>query len=143
MVDFTQLTDTQIVDFVADHFFEFSDDLPPQEFPKNIHNGIKRGDLVILKDSHGFAVVARANRLRRGDNTPLPPNAELIFIYVAPEARGRRVARAMIEEIKAQYMEDQALELFCVGSDRRRMFEACGFRVIENESDTYTMVCDQ
>lgn len=142
MSDFTRLTDQQIVEFAADHFTEFGVDVPPPEFPMNIRIGIDRGDVAVLKNAQGFAIVARANRRHHFTGSLLSPNADLIFLYVAPEARGRGVAQILVEQVKSKYMENQAVELVCVGPARRRMFEACGFRVVEGEGEQHVMVCD-
>lgn len=137
MIDFSQYSDEQIVEFVDEHFDLFSADNNP-DFPQNILRMLK-GDLFhIAKRTEGFAVVAKGrNELFGGDEK----NAELMFLYVQPEYQGKGIGADLIEEAKACLPEDRILEIKCEGPERRSYFQSKGFSVVQHfdEYDQYNL----
>lgn len=145
MPDFRSLSDEQVVQYLLDHFADIGVGEPPGALADKLNRGIANDSLVLEKRSGAFAIVARANRKHSGRLAfvEISPQADLMFLMVAPESRGNGSGRALAQEVKARYMDGQAMELVCAGDVRRRYFESVGFRVVGlNESGHYVMACD-
>lgn len=137
MIEFSQYSDEQIVEFVDEHFDLFSADKNP-DFPQNVLRMLK-GDLFhIAKRIEGFAVVAKGrNELFGGDGK----NAELMFLYVQPEFQGKGIGADLIEKAKTCLTEGRIMEVKCEGQVRRSYFESKGFTVVHHfdEYDQYNL----
>ncbi len=144
MSEFTRFNDEEIVRYLVDHFDEIGVGEPPNGLVGTLNNGIESGHLVIEKHDTAFAVVARANRKHAGHLSfiEIPPQADLMFLMVAKEVRGKGAGRNLLDKVKMKYMEDQAMELVCAGDGRRRFFEKSGFvEVGLNQYGHHVMVC--
>jgi N-acetylglutamate synthase-like GNAT family acetyltransferase len=144
MSDFTSFSDLQVVRHLLDQFDDIGVGAPDTNLAGTLMNGIESGHLVVEKRLDAFAIVARPNRKHPGRLSfiYIPPEADLMFLMVAADARGKGVGNALLIEMKARYMEDQAMKLVCAGEKRKRMFQEAGFvEVALNEDGHHVMVC--
>lgn len=135
MLDFTQVTEDVIIQFLIDNVAEFTNH-PPPEFPENLKS--RRSERVVfIKRPSGFAVVVRGISHEIFGELA---NPELMFLYTSPAHRGKGEAGRLIEEIKQNYNAHQPLQLVCRQS-LRELYQQHGFIVVASHEDSYTMVC--
>lgn len=127
IVNFSEFTDVQVLDYLCEHFHEIEAGDPPNDFPDEIKRGIKTGDLAVEKKVGAFAILARANRKSPIKFVRIAPESDLLFLYVAPDQRGTGFGSLFLEELKSKYMEEQEMELICAGERRKAFFEKAGF----------------
>ena len=85
------------------------------------------GDLSIEKRIDAFAVVCHANRHSLLPFVNIPPQSDLMFLFVSSKVRGTGLGRKLLDEVKAKYMQDQGMELVCAGEKRKMFFASAGF----------------
>lgn len=137
MVDFSQLSYTQLVHFVDENFRLFASDRY-EGFPGNVLSGIERGSFAILRRREGFAIAFRG---RRYLSSPGGIAADLMFLHVAPEHEGRGIGSALVEETKMSVTPGIPIKLKCEGMQRKEFFVRLNFEVTEywDDGDLYEM----
>lgn len=145
MPDFSALSNENVVNYLLEHYDDVGVGQPLPNMASEILDGIDSGEVAIEKRDGAFAVVCKANRKYPGQAGLIisyPPQADLMILFVASDARGRGIGRELLEQVKDKYMEDQFMELVCAGEKRKALFEQAGFTVhgITQEGLHY-MVC--
>lgn len=130
MTDFTKFSDTEVIAYLSLHFDELGVGHPPQEFPDNLIALANDGDLSIIKRDNAFAVVCHPNRQSKYPFIQLEPQSDLMFLFVAPEARRIGVGRYLLDEVVEKFVNDQGMELVCAGDQRKHFFERAGFKFL-------------
>jgi len=97
MTDFTQLSAYQIIEFIDLNFHLFASDRS-DEFPAKILADIQDGLFAVVCIEQGFAVAFKGRRFAHGAGFI---DADLMFLYVAPEFERKGFASILIEKIKA------------------------------------------
>lgn len=129
MPNFVHATDREIVEHLVDHFSQFGVGEPDVGLGYRLLREVASGTSAIERDKHGFAIIGRANRKHGGAASfiKIPPEADLLFLYVAPKARSNGSGSALLARVQSKYMEDQAMILVCTGERRKSFFENAGF----------------
>lgn len=137
MIDFSQLSDTQIVQFVDEHFELFANDRY-EGFPGNVLSRLDRDIFSIIRRPEGFAFAFKG---RRYLSSPGGFAADLIFLYVLPEYEGHGIGTALVEEIKISVTPGVPVKLKCEGTRRKAFFGRLGFDVTKywEDGDLYEM----
>jgi N-acetylglutamate synthase-like GNAT family acetyltransferase len=144
VLDFISLSDTEVVGYLLEHYADIGVGKPSATLADTLNAGIAAGDLVVEKRVDAFAIVARANRKHPGRLSfiEIAPQADLMFVMVANDARGKRSGSRLISEVKRTYMEGQAMALVCAGEGRKQFFESAGFREVgTNVNGHFLMFC--
>jgi GNAT superfamily N-acetyltransferase len=145
MTDFTNFTDAQVLVYLVEHYADIGVGEPISGLADNILRDLKRDFVAVEKRPGAFAIVVKANRKHAGfagSIIRIPPQADLLFLFTAPEARGSGVGSTLLRTVKEKYLEDQAMELVCAGQERKAFFERAGF--IEHsltEEGLHYMLC--
>jgi GNAT superfamily N-acetyltransferase len=138
MIDFSEYSAKQIVEFVDQNFNLFSAGTRDEEFPQNIISRLSDNLFCTVREKEGFALIARGmNELFGGDGK----NAELMFLYVQPGFRKTGIGAAIVEKSKLCFSEGRIMEVKCEGIKRRSFFESMGFALVEyhEEYDQYNL----
>lgn len=137
MVDFTQLSNTQLIQFVDEHFKLFANDRH-EDFPTNVLAGIERGAFVILRRREGFAIAFKGRRYLA---SPGGIAADLMFLHVLPEHEGLGIGTTLVEEIKMSVTPGVPVTLKCEGMRRSEFFGRLGFDITKywDDGDLYEM----
>lgn len=137
MVDFSQLSNTQLIQWVDEHFELFAGERG-EDFPENVLYDLRRDVFAIVRRPEGFAIAFKGRRYR---STPGGIAANLMFLHVLPEHEGRGIGRALVEEVKKSVTPGVPLLLTCEGMRRKEIFERLGFAVTgySNDGDLYEM----
>lgn len=145
MPNFTLLSDEQVLSYLHEHYAHIGAGEPPANLVADLLGAIQQDFVVIEKRDHAFAVVGRPNRKHpgiAGSLISIPPQADLIYLFVAPQARGKGNGRILLEQVKEKYMEDQSMELVCAGEKRKALFINAGFVAHSiNPVGMHYMVC--
>jgi ribosomal protein S18 acetylase RimI-like enzyme len=85
-------------------------------------HGVSTGTLAIERHEFGFAIIARANRKHPGAAgfIRIPPEADLMFLYISSNARGKFAGSTLLAQVQEKYMEGQAMIAVCAGDQRKR-----------------------
>jgi GNAT superfamily N-acetyltransferase len=141
---FLDLDDREVISYLMDHFHELEVGEAPAGQEELLLGGLSAGTLAIERHEFGFAIIARANRKHPGAISfiRIPPEADLMFLYISSNARGKLVGSAFLAQIQEKYMDGQAMIAVCVGVRRKRFFERGGFlfSCLTHEGHNY-MVC--
>ncbi len=142
------MSDREVIDYLVEHFDDIGVGAPSANLAETLIAGINSGSRALEKRDDAFAIIVKANRTHEGKHgglfaaVQIPPEADLSYVMVVPEERGKGVGFKLIEEVKAKYMEGQAMTLVCAGADRRQRFEKLGFHeYARNEQGHYLMSC--
>jgi GNAT superfamily N-acetyltransferase len=118
MNDFTTMDVEGIDGFLAAHSWEFDMDYATGRLPGAVASGLAWIECRPL----AFALLLRMQR-------PAGVAPHLWALYVAPEARGRRIGADLVRELVRVYAGECPMTLSCYGARRRRYFGRLGFRV--------------
>lgn len=137
MVDFSQLSNAQLIQFVDDHFDLFANERD-EKFPANVLSDLERDRIAIIRRMEGFAIAFKG---RRHQSSPGGTPADLMFLYVLPEYQGQGIGKALVETIKQSVTPGVPITLKCEGVRRKDFFARLGFRVTEysEDGDLYEM----
>jgi GNAT superfamily N-acetyltransferase len=137
LVEFSQLSDTQLIQFVDEHFELFASDRH-EGFSTNVLTGIERGAFVILRRQEGFAIAFKGRRYLA---SPGAIATDLMFLYVLPEHEGHGIGTTLVEEIKMSVTPGVPVTLKCEGMRRKELFGRLGFDVTKywDDGDLYEM----
>ena len=127
MPNFSRFTDQEIVAYVVNQYSELDAGEPDVRLAESLLADIGHGALAIEKNEDAFVIVAMANRKHKVPFIQIAPEADLIFLYVAPAVRSKGSGAALLAQVQSKYMEDQAMILVCAGDRRKRFFEKAGF----------------
>jgi GNAT superfamily N-acetyltransferase len=137
LIDFSQLSDTQLLQFVDEHFELFASERD-EAFPDNVLSELEREIFAIVRRAEGFAIAYKGRRyLLSPGGTP----ADLMFLYVRPESAENGIGKALVETIKQSVTPGVPVNLKCEGARRKDFFCRLGFHVIgySEEGDLYEM----
>jgi GNAT superfamily N-acetyltransferase len=137
MASFQDYSSTEIVEFIDANFGLFSTERS-DDFPANVLDGIARGVFAVITLNEGFAIAYKGRRYSFGNGYV---EANLMFLYVAPEYEHSGVGSRLIEEVKREVTPGAPIIMQCEGSGRRRFFAKCGFVVTDSfvEPESYDM----
>lgn len=140
MVNFTDLSDRELIQFVDEHFDLFASKRD-EDFPHAVLCDIERGACAIVRRPEGFAIAFKGRRYKSG---PGGFPADLMFLHVLPECQKNGLGSALFEEIKASVTPGLPITLTCEGARREGFFQRLGFVVTEHWEDenVYTMRWD-
>lgn len=125
-INFQDLSDIEILDFVMRNSDAFAEDID-QDFMKNAVLSVMAGDTVILRRPEGFAITTVGRLFEKGwGQDP----ADIMFLYVQEEFRGKGVGGDLIEDAKKAVSTGVSITALCEGALRARLFEQHGFSVI-------------
>lgn len=127
MLDFTLLTNEEIVAFIGDNADVFGSEMSDR-FPASIVEGLAQGHIVIVREQQGFAV-AYIGRHHKWGGGHFP--ADLIFLYVAKHLQGQGIGSDILSRVKEEVTPGVSITLVCEGSARRSFFERNGFQQID------------
>lgn len=131
MTDFSQLSEEQILAFVDVHFNLFASERN-DAFPANVLDELARGTFAIIRRKEGFAIAYKGRHYKFGTGFV---EADLMFVYVAPEIEGKGIGTQLIEQVKAAVTPGVPIILKCEGAMRRQFFERRGFTIVEHYQD--------
>jgi ribosomal protein S18 acetylase RimI-like enzyme len=136
MIDFSNYTARQVVDFIDENFQLFANDRC-DEFPKNVIRHLNGDLLYCITRKEGFAFVDKGINEVKGFFPG--KNADLMFLYVQPEFEGMGIGAKLIEEAKVCLSEARIMDVSCEGEKRFRYFESKGFELTwhDKEIDLY------
>jgi len=137
LVDFSQLSNAQLIQFVDDHFDLFANERD-EEFPGNVLRDLERDWVVIIRRTEGFAIAFKGRRHR---SSPGGTSADLMFLYVLPEYQGQGIGKALVETVRQSVTPGVPVTLKCEGVRRKDFFARLGFLVTEysENGDLYEM----
>lgn len=137
MVDFSQLSNAQLIQWVDEHFGLFAGERG-DDFPECVLSQLGRDTLAFIRRPEGFAIAFKGRRYR---STPGGFAADLMFLYVLPEHVGSGIGRALVEEVKKSVTPGVPVLLTCEGMRRRQIFGRLGFAVTgySKDGDLYEM----
>lgn len=137
MIDFSQLSNAQLIQWVDEHFELFASERD-DDFPENVLYDLGRDNLAIVRRPEGFAIAFKGRRYR---STPGGLAANLMFLYVLPEHVGRGIGRALVEEVKKSVTPGVPVLFTCEGMRRKEIFGRLGFAVTgySKDGDLYEM----
>lgn len=137
MVDFSQLSNTQLIQWVDEHFELFAGERG-DDFPENVLSKLGRDIFVFIRRPEGFAIAFKGRRYLA---SPGGIDADLMFLYVHPEYEGRGIGAALVEEIKMSVTPGVPVTLKCEGIRRKEFFGGLGFDVTKywDNGDLYEM----
>ena len=141
MTDFTQLSSTQIVDFIESNFEIFATHRS-NDFPDQILRDLENNLIVIEQINEGFAIAFTGRKfLNGGGGIP----AALIFLYIAPEFKRKKLGSSLIKKIKLAVTPNLPIKLTCEGFERMNFFKVNDFieDYYDREIDTYHMLLPQ
>lgn len=125
-IDFRELTDSEIAQFVVDHLAEFGDYVVSVE-------SILAADIAIERTHFGFAIVQDPRGYRHDEHGNITGGQpHLWFLYVSPEHRGRGHGRRIVRDVLSKYGRNWLMSVYCDVS-RRAYYSQFGFRVIERD----------
>lgn len=137
LVDFSQLSSAELIQFVDEHFGLFANERD-ENFPANVLSDLERGRVAIILRTEGFAIAFKGRRHR---SSPGGIPADLMFLYVQPDYQGRGIGRDLVEAIKQSVAPGVPIVLTCEGAQRKDFFARLGFHVTEYSEvgDLYDM----
>jgi GNAT superfamily N-acetyltransferase len=137
LVDFSQLSNTQLIQFVDEHFDLFANERD-EEFPANVLRDLERNLIAIIRREEGFAIAFKG---RRYQSSPGGTPADLMFLYVLPEYQGQGIGRDLVETVRQSVTPEVPITLKCEGVRRKDFFARLGFHVTEymEDGDLYEM----
>jgi GNAT superfamily N-acetyltransferase len=140
LVNFTELSDSELVQYVDEHFDLFASERD-ENFPNAVLSDIARGACAIVRRPEGFAIAFKGRRNRSG---PRGYPADLMFLHVLPECQKKGIGSALFEEIKASVTPRLPITLTCEGARRKGFFQRLDFIVTEHweDEDVYAMRWD-
>jgi GNAT superfamily N-acetyltransferase len=140
VVNFTELSDKDLIQFVDEHFDLFASKRD-EDFPNAALRDIERDACAIVRRAEGFAIAFKGRRNRSGlGGFP----ADLLFLHVLPECQKNGIGSALFEEIKASVTPGLPITLTCEGARRKGFFQRLNFVVTEHweNEDVYAMRWD-
>lgn len=143
VLDFTLLSDSEVLDFVDAKFELFATE-KACGFPENVRSQLHRGRFAILRRKEGFAIAYKGRLHASG---PGFVAADLMFLFVTPAFEGRGIGSQLVSEVKNAVTPGVPIVLSCEGNERMKFFNRCGFVVDvhhpvseESTDDFYEMI---
>lgn len=118
--------------------------IPLEEIAEHLARGAGGEDVILgAFDDDGGALVGLAG-LRRGTSLKTRHRGGVWGMYVAPEARGRGVGRALVSALIAHARALQGVERLVLGVESgndaaRALYHACGFVTYAIDPDAYKL----
>ena len=131
MADFTRMSLDEIDRFLAPHAQELEIDYVAGQLPGSVAAGIASIECRPL----AFAVILIMQK-------PEGVAAHLLALYVAAEARGRRIGASLVRDLLHKHAHRYAMTLSCHGARRRRFFGRLGFRIESRDGEWRRMTSE-